>query len=147
MSTTVTTTQTDYTTITTTPSTTSTATTTTTTTDTVQAAPTTYYAQCASANFASTGPNGPLYGLDDSSSSIISTTDNSYDCCVACVQNANCDWGAFILGTDSDNCALFTQATCTSVSEYQWQINEMNSGSPLFEYFNGNCGQVSSYES
>ncbi|KIM98273.1 hypothetical protein OIDMADRAFT_56646 [Oidiodendron maius Zn] len=141
VSTTVTTTQTDYTTITTTPSTTSTATTTTTTTDTVQAAPTTYYSQCASANFASTGPNGPLFALDDSSGSITSTTDNSYDCCVAC------DWGAFILGTDSDNCALFTQATCTSASEYQWEINEMNSGRPLFEYFNGNCGQVSSYES
>jgi hypothetical protein len=100
---------------------------------------------CASANFASTGPGGALEYLADNSSPIVSSADSPYDCCVQCVQNANCDWGGFILSYSVSNCYLLTQTTYTSASEYQFEIEQLDGSGPLYEYVNGNCGQISSY--
>lgn len=92
---------------------------------------------------ASQGPDGALCGVEvEGSSNVYSTTvDSSYDCCVACLLDSQCGLGLFILGAGT--CTIAEWATCTNPSQYQQDMYELAGTASLYEYFNGNCAEIS----
>jgi hypothetical protein len=144
---TVTKTKTHSTVVTTTPSTTVTIPTTFTDTAT-QTATATFYAQCATTNFADHGPNGELSGPDLPADVVVvkTTTNDAYSCCVASINNSDCSFGGLAPRQIPNNCVLAEEPICNTLTTHFYGIHEdAGTGFP-FQFFNGNCGQINVYD-
>lgn len=122
----------------------------TTLTDTAtQTATVTAYAQCAATNFADHGPNGDLGAPDlpPATANVLATTaTDMYACCVACVKNGACSLGGFLGGFFVNNCVIVGEASCDPHTPHTYGITEVPTTGVPFSFFNGNCGQIDSYD-
>jgi hypothetical protein len=73
------------------------------------------------------------------------TSVDAYHCCVACVLNPSCSFGALLPGGGINNCEIAEEPTCNPQTTYFYGINEVPPSGAGIQFFNGNCGEISEY--